>query len=238
MRPGRAAEPASAAPFEAGPKVAEPRPLVIVGAGMQAEEASYYFGTLGGRRIDAHVVDTEYLRELSFASRPVLAFDDARRRFGPATHDVFVAIGMLSMEARKRWCATAAQAGYGLASFVHPTAAVAANVSVGRNTLVKELAAVAPFVRLGDDLIIYPHVTISHHTQVGSHCFFGPGALISGGVTIGECCFFGTGAIVRDRVKVGDGCIIGAGALIMRDCPAGGVHRGAAAPAPELPPTA
>ena len=199
--------------------------LIIVGTGMQAAEVHYYLGTLGGREVDAFVVDPEYLKEPNFLGSPVLDFDAARQRFSPQTHEAFVAIGMLAIEARRRWCLALAQAGYALTSFVHPSACVASNVRIGFNTIVKEMVVVSPFARLGDNLILCPQACISHHARIGSHGFMAPAALVAGGADIGERCFLGAGAIVRDRVRVGDGCIIGAGAVIMEDCPPGGVYR-------------
>lgn len=201
--------------------------LLIVGTGMQAEETMYYLGTLGGFEVDAFLLDAQYLKEPTFLGRPVLGFDEARARFTPATHCVFVAIGMTAMPARKRWFLAARAAGYELPNHVHPSASVARNVVLGANTIVKDMVVVSPFATLGDDLILCPQVNISHHARLGPHGFYAPGALVSGSASIGECCFVGAGAIIRDRVQVGDGCIIGAGAVVMEDCAPHGVYRAA-----------
>lgn len=199
--------------------------LIVVGTGMQAELAQFYFGQLGGREIDAFVLDPEYLREESYLGRPVMDFAEARRRYPPATHGLFVGIGMLATAARKRWYLAAREAGYELPSFVHRSAVVSENVAVGAGTLIKELVCVAPFARLGDNLILNSQCGISHHCGVGDHSFIAPAATLAGGVEIGECCFVGAGAIIRDRVRIGAGCVIGAGTVIMADCAPGGLYR-------------
>ena len=204
--------------------------LLVVGTGMQSEQVQFYLGTLGGREIDAYVLDPEFLREASFLGRPVLDFAEARRRYPPATHELFVAIGMTATTARRRWYRAAREAGYELPSFVHPKASVAENVVVGAGSLIKEMAVVSPFVQLGDNIILHPQVSIGHHSRIGSHCFFAPAATVGGAVQIEECCFIGLQAAIRDRVRVGEGCIIGAGALVMADCAPGGVYRGASTP--------
>lgn len=201
--------------------------LLIVGTGMQAEETVYYLQTLGGHTVDAFLLDAEYLKEPTFQGRPVLGFDEARRRYPPPSHALFVAIGMTAMDARRRWFHAARAAGYTLPNYVHPSASVARNVVLGANTIVKDLAVVSPFVTLGDDLILCPQVNISHHARLGSHGFYAPGAIVSGAAVIGDGCFIGAGAIVRDRVHVGEGCIIGAGAVVMEDCAPHGVYRAA-----------
>ncbi len=201
------------------------KPLVIVGTGLLAEQVHYYLGTRSGRAVDAFVLDAAYIREPRFLDRPVLDFAEAQRRFPPATHELFVAIGHTAVAARRRWFDAALAAGYTLPSYVHPSAWVAENVRIGANTLVQELAMVAPFVQLGENLILCPQVGINHHTRVGSHCFFAPSASVAGDADIGPGCFIGLGATIRDRVRIGEGCIIGAGALIMADCAAGGLYR-------------
>jgi sugar O-acyltransferase (sialic acid O-acetyltransferase NeuD family) len=201
------------------------KPIVIVGTGMQSEVVEYHFGTQG-RSTAAYVLDPEYIREDSFRGCPVVDFDEARRRFPPHSHDLFVSIGFTATAARKRWFLAAQAAGYVLPSFVHANASVATNVRVGANTLIRDFAVVCPFVRLGDDIFIAPQVCVGHHCRVGSHCFLAGGAVLGGAAEIGEGCFVGINATFRDRVRVGDGCIIGAAALIMADCPPGGVYRG------------
>jgi hypothetical protein len=78
------------------------RPLIVVGTGMQAELVEYHFGA-EGRQTAAFVLDPEYLREDSLRGRPVLDFAEARRRFPPETHDLFVSIGFTATAARQRW---------------------------------------------------------------------------------------------------------------------------------------
>jgi sugar O-acyltransferase (sialic acid O-acetyltransferase NeuD family) len=201
------------------------RPIIVVGIGLLAEQVRFYFEAQAGRRIEAHAVDPDFLREATFQGRPVLAFDDAVRRYPPSTHDLFVAIGHTATAARRRKVLDARQLGYALPSFVHPSAHVAPGVRVGVNTLIQELAMVSPFVQLGDDVMLCPQVGINHHTRVGAHCFFGPAAVVCGDARIGEACFIGANSTIRDRVTVGDGCIIGAGAVVMVDCEPGGVYR-------------
>ena len=199
------------------------KPIVIVGTALLAEQMHFYF-TAQGRRVAAFAVDAEYLREDIFCGRPVLEFEEALRGHPPATHELFVAIGVLATEARQRKFDHARALGYTLPSYVHASASVAANVRVGANTLIQEQAMVAPFVRLGENVFLCPQVGINHHTRVGDHCFFAPGAVVAGDAEIGELCFVGAHATIRDRVRVGAGCVIGAGALIMGDCAERGVY--------------
>lgn len=200
------------------------KPLLIVGTGLLAEQVHFYFSTLGGRSIEAFVLDAPYIKEPQFLQRPVIESSEALRRYTPATHDMFVAIGLLATEARKRWFLDARARGYELASYVHPTAWVAENVRLGANMLIQEQVMVAPFARIGENVFLCPQVGINHHTQVDDHCFFAPGAVVAGDARIGELCFIGTNATIRDRVRIAAGCVIGAGAVIMSDCAERGTY--------------
>lgn len=207
-----------------------PKPLIIVGTGLLAEQVRFYFEQQAGRRVDAYALDPDYLREDRFLGRPVLAFEEAVKRFAPQTHDLFVAIGHTATEARKAKYLVAQALGYAMPSFVHASAHVAPNVAVGPNTLIQELAMIAPFATLGENLMLCPQVSINHHTRVGAHCFFAPAAVVCGDARIGELCFVGANATVRDRVSIGEACVIGAGAVVMHDCAPRGVYRAARTP--------
>jgi sugar O-acyltransferase (sialic acid O-acetyltransferase NeuD family) len=207
------------------------KPIVIFGVGDLPEQMHYYFSQHAGRRVEAFTVDAEFLRCGSFCGLPVLPFHEAQRRFPPATHELFVAVGYSQVNSVRRRVFLEAQAqGYTLPSFVHETAVVARNVVVGANCLLRELAAVSPFATLGDNVFVGVHVNVSHHARIASHVFIANGAVVCGGAVIGEACFVGANAMVRDKVIVGSRCIVGAGAVVMGNCDADGVY--AAAPTP------
>ena len=199
--------------------------LVVFGLGEFAELAHYYFGRHAKRRVDAFTVDAEYARVDHFGGLPVLAFDEMQRRFPPATHELFIAIGYSQRcRPRKRAFLQAQALGYSLPSFVHESAVVARNAVVGANCLLREQTLVSPFAAVGDNIYTGGGVSISHHVRVDSHVYLAGGCVVNGSAVIGERCFIGSNATVRDRVRVGEGCIVGGGALIMSDCPADGVY--------------
>jgi sugar O-acyltransferase (sialic acid O-acetyltransferase NeuD family) len=207
------------------------KPLLIFGTGLLADLARYYFAEHAGRRIEAFTVDAAYVGEGRFDGLPVLDFADAQKRFPPATHDLFVAIGYTQLnEARKRVFQSARAMGYALPSFVHPTASVARNVHLGANTLVREMAVVSPFAQIGDDCQLGMQSMVSHHARIGNHCWLSPGALVCGSAQVGEACFVGANATVRDGITVGASCVIGAGALILADCAPGGAYTAVGTP--------
>ena len=207
------------------------KPLLIFGLGELPDQAHYYFSQHAGRRVEAFTVDPAYATGGQFACLPVLAFDEAQRRFPPATHDLFVAVGYSHFnQGRKRVVGLAQALGYTLPTFVHESAVMARNVTLGANCMVREQSTVSPFTCLGDGVIIGMQVGVSHHVRIGNHVWLSAGSIVCGSASIGERCFIGATATVRNKVSVGPGCIIGAGALIMSDCAADGVY--AATPTP------
>lgn len=207
------------------------KPLVIFGLGELPDQARYYFSQHAGRRVEAFTVDAAYVTASHFGGLPVLPFDEAQRRFPPASHELFVAIGYSNHNrGRERVFLQARSLGYTLPSFVHPSAVVAKNVRIGANVMLRELAVLSCFATLGDNTIVGMQAGVSHHARIGSHVWLSAASLICGGAVIGERCFIGANATVRDKVTIGAGCIVGAGALIMSDCAADGVY--AATPTP------
>ena len=201
------------------------KPLLVFGLGELAEQAHYYFSQHGGREVAAFTADAAYATLDHFAGRPVLPFDEAQRRFSPATHDLFVAVGYAQRNGvRKRIVEQANALGYTLPSFVHDSAVVARNAPIGVNCMLRELAVVSPFAHVGDGVIIGPQVVVSHHVHIDRYAWLAAGSVVCGSARIGERCFIGANAVVRDKVRVDQGCLVGAGAVIMSNCPADGVY--------------
>lgn len=207
------------------------KPLIIFGVGDLPDQAHYYFSQHAGRQVEAFTVEAAFHTTSQFAGLPVLPFDEAQRRFLPATHELFVAVGYSQInQLRRRMVMQARALGYTMPSFVHETACVARNVRIGANSLLREQAVVSPFATLGDGVMIGMHVSVSHHARIEDYVWLSADSVVCGGASIGECCFVGANATVRDKVTVGARCIVGAGSLILGDCAADGVY--ACAPTP------
>lgn len=202
------------------------KPLVVFGLGPYSELAHHYFGTGTEYEVAGFAVDAEFAAGDAFCGRPVLAWEEALQRFPAATHELFIGIGYSRVNRlRREKYLLAKQAGYRLASYVHPTASRASNARLGENCLVRENAVIGPFVSIGDNVFIGPTACVSHHTVVESHCYLAPAVVVCGSVHVGEACFVGANATVKDKLKIGADCVIGAGAVVLSDCEAGGIYR-------------
>lgn len=196
------------------------KPLVIFGLGPIAELAEYYFRKDAGRQVAAFTVDGDYLKEGSFADRPVCAFETVERDFPSSDHDMFVAVSYAQLNALRAGKMAQAQAkGFALASYVSSHAFVWDGFITQPNVFILEDNTLQPFCRVGRGTTLWSGNHIGHHSSVGDYCFITSHVVLSGQASVGERSFIGVNATVRNNVSIGARCVIGAGALILQDAP-------------------
>jgi sugar O-acyltransferase (sialic acid O-acetyltransferase NeuD family) len=196
---------------------AVPKPLVIVGTGRYAEVARVLWEHDGGRRVAAFCVEEEFLHESELHGLPIVPLETVEERFGPSSHDMFVAVGARDVNRlRARLCADAKGKGYSLPTYVSPRATTFPDLTIGENSFVFEDNTIQPFVAIGDDVVVWSGNHIGHHARIGDHCFVTSHVVVSGNVTVGPYSFLGVNATIRDGIEIGEACVIGAGAILMR----------------------
>lgn len=211
------------------------RKLVIFGTGRFGEIAHYYFTKDSTYDVAGFTVDRDYLSESSFRGLPVVAFEDVEASFPPDRFEMFVALGIRSVNRIRAARVEAAEArGYGLASFVSSRAGVSAELVCGPNTMIMEGAGIQPFVEIGRDTIIWPATRIGFHTRIGDHCWIACAAF-GESVTVGDYSFIGINATIAPGVSIGRGNVIGAGAVVLSDTKDFEVHRAATGAPLQMP---
>ena len=187
------------------------RKLVVFGTRQIAEVCSFYFQHDSRYRVVAHTVDGAFLQEGKFTGLPVVAFEEVARRFPPADHDMFVAVGYGKMDRlREEKFAAAKAAGYTLARYVSSKAITWPGLAIGENTFVMEANVIQPFTSIGADTILWSGNHVGHHARIGNHCFLASHIVVSGNVEIGDHCFVGVNATLRDGITIAPRCLIGA----------------------------
>ncbi|HEV3043023.1 MAG TPA: acetyltransferase [Roseiarcus sp.] len=131
----------------------------------------------------------------------------------------FVAIG--DADTRLAWIGRLREAGFDLATIVHPRAIVSARAFIGPGGLVVAGAVVNIGTRLEEGVIVNTAATIDHDCAIGPGAHICPGAHLAGNVEVGRGARIGVGAAVREGVKIGAGAVIGAGAAVIDDIAAG-----------------
>lgn len=117
-------------------------------------------------------------------------------------------------------------AGFELATVVHPQATLLTGARVGRGALIAARAVVGVGAAVGDLAIVNTAAVVDHDCVLGEGAHVAPGAILAGHVHIGTGGFVGAGAVVRDRVVLGAWAVVGAGAAVVRDVPDGAIVAG------------
>lgn len=111
--------------------------------------------------------------------------------------------------------------GVGLATWVHPGAAMARSAAVGAGCVVMAATSFTVDVRLGRNVVVNPGATVAHHACVGDDAVICPGVHLAGRAVVEDRAFLGTGAVVAPGRRVGAGAVVGAGAAVVTDVPPG-----------------
>jgi sugar O-acyltransferase (sialic acid O-acetyltransferase NeuD family) len=212
--------------------------LVIFGTGDIAELAHFYFRTDSEYDVVAFTVDEGYIDAPTFCDLPVVPFEKIAAHYGPAGHDIFVALSYSKLNAVRKEKYLAAKAlGYRLATYVSSHATVLNEGRIGENCFILEDNTIQPFATIGNNVTLWSGNHVGHHSVTGDHTFIASHVVISGGVEIGEQCFIGVNVTLRDHIKIGDRCVLGAGALLLSDAEAEGLYMGPATERSKVPST-
>jgi sugar O-acyltransferase (sialic acid O-acetyltransferase NeuD family) len=203
------------------------RPVVIVGAGENAEIAYEYFTFDSPHDVVAFAVEREYLGPSELEGLPIVPLDELAARYDPATHLAFVAISSTQLNrVRMRLFRSVKAMGYRCASYVSSRAFVWRNVTIGENVFVFEANVLQHHVDVADNVVLWSGNHVGHRTRIGADCFVASHVVISGYCTIGARSFLGVNSCLADGVTIGEDCVVGAGAVVVRDTIARGVYVG------------
>ena len=201
------------------------QPLVIFGNGGLAAVLAHYCRTLA-IPVAAFCVDAAYRTVDQFDGLPNVDFEHVEKRFPPADHRIFIAIGASDLlgDARRKKMEQAQRKGYMFFSYCPGEKDRQKTIILGKNTFIMPHCTIDPFTHFGDGIIAWNGAVIAHHTVIGDYSFIAPGAVICGQVQIGEHCFIGANATIRDNLNIGPRTLVGAGAVITHDTEPGGVY--------------
>lgn len=210
-----------------GSTTSDTKPVVIIGAGENADIAYEYFTHDSHRDIVGFAAEREFLRAHEHQGLPLVALDELTTRFPPAQHDAFVAISSTELNrVRERLFRQVKALGYTCASYVSSKAFVWRNVSIGENVFVFEANVLQHFVDVGDNVVLWSGNHIGHRTRIADHVFLSSHVVVSGFCNIGEHSFMGVNSCVGDGITIERDCVVGAGAVVVKDLPARGVYVG------------
>ena len=196
-------------------KADTPRPLLVLGTRLLAEELSDLLTDIPQWELAGYVenLDRERCRT-TLCGRPIFWIEE----IGPLsiTHH---AICGISTPMRWQFVEQVQKCGMPFATLMHPLARLSRSSSLGPGSILSPGAIVASNTRIGSHVFINRGVLIGHHTVIEDYVSLQPGANIAGVCRVGERTVIGMGAIVIDHVSIGRNCFVAAGAVVTKDLP-------------------
>jgi sugar O-acyltransferase (sialic acid O-acetyltransferase NeuD family) len=199
--------------------------LLIFGNGQIAELAYFYFTKFSDLKIEAFILDNEYIKESSFCEKPIIPLEKVKEKFSTQEYSFFIALGYQGVnEIRKKKYLEVKKHGYEFETFISPDASILSK-DIGDNCFIFENNVIQPKVKIGNNVTLWSGNHIGHHSTLDDHCFISSHVVISGNVNIGEQTFIGINSTIRDNINIGKKCIIGAGCKIFNHVPDFSVYR-------------
>lgn len=137
------------------------------------------------------------------------------------TH-AFIAVGGTgSTRARRALYERAREAGFEIASVIHPSAIVSPSATLGAGVQILAGAIINADAAIGENSIINTAAVVEHDCAIGAHAHIATGAKLASTVRVGDGSHVGVGASVRQCITIGANVVVGAGAAVVKNIPDG-----------------
>ncbi len=155
---------------------------------------------------------------------PLVSFEKLVDQFHPDEYKILNAVGYGNVNQNREQTYIAAKtAGYGLISYIHPSAINLAE-RIGEGVFVMPGAVIEPYSEIGTNTVICSNTVIAHHSFVGDNCWIASGTVISGGAIVKRNSFVGVNATVVNNIIVEEYNIIGAQTMVAKNTSKNGVY--------------
>lgn len=131
---------------------------------------------------------------------------------------VIVAIG--NNHLRKQILDRLVEAGYEIATVIHPSATVSRHAKICEGTAVMAMAVVNIGAVIGRGCIINTGSSVDHDCQLGDAVHVSPGARLAGNVAVGHESWIGIASCIREGIVIDRNAVVGAGAVVIKPVPA------------------
>ena len=190
--------------------------VLIVGAGGHGQAVAEAFALQGSTHLVGFVDDAAPVGSLVFGL-PVLGTAGSLPMLAATADAVCVAIGHNAT--RQRLVEQALQAGFALATVVHPRAFVSPSGVVGAGSAIMAGALVGTCAQLGQGAIVNCGAVVDHHAVVEDFGHLGVSACMAGGSRLGQ------GAWLQAGCALGYGRVVPAGKTLPPGTALGGSGR-------------
>lgn len=111
------------------------------------------------------------------------------------------------------------QAGYKLATLIHPNSFITETSHLGEGVIVSYNAFVSCETTIEDNVMIQPLSIVGHDVSIGANSVISGNTSIAGGVSIGNNTYIALNVCIRERTKIGSNVIVSAGSAVLKDVP-------------------
>jgi sugar O-acyltransferase (sialic acid O-acetyltransferase NeuD family) len=189
--------------------------LLIIGAGGHGRSVAEAV-TAAGEFVVAGFLDDAFPELDRVWEFPVLGKVADLTRGRDAADHAFVAIGNNAL--RRRVTTELRDAGFVLATVIHPRAIVSPTASIGAGSAVMAGAVVGTEAVLGEGAIVNCAAVVDHHCRVGDFAHLGVNAAMAGGSVLGAGAWMQAGSALGYGVEIDAGRVLAPGEAVGRCC--------------------
>lgn len=118
------------------------------------------------------------------------------------------------------------EAGYSLATVIHPDAEVVPSAKLGEGVVVRKGSLVSSDSSVGNNVIIQSYVIVGHDVIIGDHCQISSFTDIAGHCQVGNRVFIGLNSCIKEETIIKDDAVISMGAVVMKNVGAADIVMG------------
>ena len=189
------------------------RKLLIVGAGGHGRSVAEAVQEAGEYSL-AGFLDDAFPELGAVWGIPVLGKVDNFERWRGMADCAIVAIG--NNAARQRISSEMQEAGFEMATVIHPRAIVSPSAEIGAGAVVMAGAVVGTEAHLGEGAIVNCGAVIDHDCRVGNYGHLGVNAAMAGSSVLGAFAFMQAGSALGFGVRTADGFVLAPGMALGR----------------------
>lgn len=189
--------------------------LLIIGAGGHGRSVAEAV-TAAGEFVVVGFLDDAFPELDRVWEFPVLGKVADLTRGRDAADHAFVAIGNNAL--RRRVTTELRDAGFVLATVIHPRAIVSPTASIGAGSAVMAGAVVGTEAVLGEGAIVNCAAVVDHHCRVADFGHLGVNAAMAGGSVLGAGAWMQAGSALGYGVEIDAGRVLAPGEAVGRCC--------------------
>lgn len=157
--------------------------------------------------------DTKAVGELKGCE--MMPFENVRKKYPPDKMEII--IGMGEPAYKDLVWKKVKEAGYSLATLIHPDAEVVPSARLGEGVVVRKGSIVSSDSSVGNNVIIQSYVVVGHDAVIGDHCQISSFTDIAGHCQVGNRVFIGLSSCVKEETVIKDDAVISMGAVVMKN---------------------